>query len=388
MDIPNKRLAIFATHPVQYHVPIWRELAQTLELDIVVYYFSDHSIRGEFNTDFGVKVTWDVPLLEGYEYRFLQRNADLKKKHKVRIPNAQQLLKEGKFDSVLIQGYMHQFERDVIIAAKALGIKTILRGELTDAAKYREIVKRVTRNAYLWWFYRHIDAFCSVGEQATRHLKKRNIPGNKIFFSPYSIDSEFFQSQKEKFNRDDSRRALGINDDRIVFLYCGKLIPCKDPFLLIDAIGKIKNQDISLMVVGDGPLRKSFEKKARAVLGKKLHMAGFINQSKLGQYYRASDIFLLPSKSETWGLVVNEAMQFGLAAIVSDKVGCYSDLIIEGQTGFVFENNNVDSLSEAIVKIVQNKQLLLQMGKNAEEHIKKYSTKASSQGILQSLGHQ
>ncbi|HDY88737.1 MAG TPA: glycosyltransferase family 1 protein [bacterium] len=383
--MPNKRLAIFATHPIQYQVPIWKQLASTEGLEVVVHYLSDHSIKGGLDKGFGVEVTWDVPLLEGYEYRFIERDTDFTKKHKVKIPNVRGLLTEGKFDSVLIQGYTHKFERDVVVEAKRLGIRTILRAELSDSAKKRGLIKQLLRDAYLWWFYRHIDAFCRVGEQAGKHLQRRGIDNKKIFFSPYSIDSEFFESQKKLFDRNAIRQKLSFNDDSIVLLFCGKLIDCKNPFLLIEAIEKISYKNIHLIIVGDGPLRRDFEQRARLVLGDRLLMAGFVNQTQLGKYYCASNIFILPSKSETWGLVVNEAMLFGLPAIVSDNVGCHSDLIIEDQTGFVFENNNVDSLSEAIMKIVQNKRLLLQMGNNSAEHIKNYSTQASVKGILDAL---
>ncbi len=386
MSVPNKRLAVFATHPIQYQVPIWRALAATPGLEIAVHYFNDHCIRGELNAEFGVEVAWDVPLLEGYEYRFLQRNANLQKKLGVKMPNARSLLEKEGFDSILIQGYIYQFERDVVLAAKALHIKTILRAELTDVALPRGVIKSVLRNAYLRWFYRHIDVFCSVGQEAQKHLERHNIADNRIFFSPYCVDSDFFQSQKEKFNRVDSRKTLGISNNEIALLYCGKLIPRKAPLLLVKALANVNQENLSLIVVGDGPLREFFEKEARAVLGQRLHMAGFVNQSKLGQYYRAADVFVLPSKYETWGLVVNEAMQFGLPVIVSDKVGCHPDLLLEGKTGYVFTSGDADSLVERISKILQDKDSFAQMGKIAEEHIKKYSTQASVKGILQSIG--
>ena len=387
--MPNRRLAVFATHPIQYQVPIWRALAATSELDVVVHYFSDHCIQGELNAEFGVEITWDVPLLNGYEYRFLERNANENRNFRTKAFDAKKLLQKGRFDSVLIQGYTHRFERNIIVAAKALNIKTILRGELTDKVYNHGLIKTWIRNAYLWWFYKYIDAFCCIGKEAQQHLYKRHILDDRIFFSPYSVDSDLFQSQKKNLNRIDSRNSLGIGDNEVTFLYCGKLIQRKNPLLLAEAVGILKDKyNLSLIIIGDGPLCPNVEKKIRPLLGHKLHMPGFVNQSKLGLYYRAADVFVLPSNFETWGLVVNEAMQFGLPVIVSNKVGCHSDLVLEGQTGYLFQASNVNSLAEKMSILIEDRDSARKMSKNAKEHVRKYSMRASVRGILQSLGHE
>ncbi len=126
------RLAIFATHPIQYQAPLWRELARTPGLDVVVYYFSDQSVRGGMDPGFGIPVKWDVKLLDGYEHVFIKRDANLARPSSVKIPQPYSILGEGRFDWVLLQGYTHCFERQVARAAKRLGIKVIIRGEFSE----------------------------------------------------------------------------------------------------------------------------------------------------------------------------------------------------------------------------------------------------------------
>ncbi len=382
-----RRLAVFATHPIQYQVPVWKALAAIPGLATVVHYFSDHSVRGEIDPGFGTNVAWDIPMLDGYEHRFIQRDAYRKGKFRTGRFNPGKLLVEGRFDSVLLQGYINRFERAVAVSAKALNIKTVLRADFIDLGYHRGIFKSLVRPFYLRWFYKHIDAFCYFGKNGKRHLLNYNIPEDRTFFAPHSVDSALFHAQSSKFSRTNSRRFLGISDDETVLLFCGKLIPLKMPQLILDAVERLEMKDkLALIVVGDGPLRASFEERASTLFGQRLYMAGFVNQSKLGRYYSAADIFILPSEYETWGLVVNEAMYFGLPVIVSNRVGCHPDLVIEGKTGYVFAANDANDLAEKISLAAEDRRSLKRMGENAARHIGDYSTERGVQGILQAIG--
>src|SRR5260221_10012730 len=112
------RLGVFTTHPVQYTVPLWRALARTPGLEVVVHYFSDISLRGGLDRDFGVNVTWDVPLLEGYEHTFVSRDCAPDDFKAARIADAPGLLRAGRFDVGQVGGYMYRFERQVVAAAR------------------------------------------------------------------------------------------------------------------------------------------------------------------------------------------------------------------------------------------------------------------------------
>ena len=98
------KLAIFATHPVQYHTALWRSLAAVPGLEVHVYYFSDHSVRGGIDPGFGVRVAWDVPLLQGYEHTFLSRNADISRAWGVGVKGGEEILSKGGYDWVMLQG--------------------------------------------------------------------------------------------------------------------------------------------------------------------------------------------------------------------------------------------------------------------------------------------
>jgi glycosyltransferase involved in cell wall biosynthesis len=384
----SKRLGIFVTHPIQYFAPMWRKLAAYPGLSVRVHFFSDQSVRGGQDAGFNVPVAWDVPLLEGYDHSFVSRTADLSRPLSVSLPDARRVLREGQFDWVMIHGCTHRFEIQVVCAARRLGIFVLQRGEFTDVRPYKAVwYRRLVRDYYLRWFYRHVRHFCYIGDNARRHLMRLGITEDRLFFSPYSVDSDLFEEQYRRLDRETCRRELGIALDQYVLLFSGKFIPRKAPLLLLEAIAKIPNKEkLTLLMLGDGVLRPEVESRARDLLGERAILPGFVNQTQLGRYFRAADAFVLPSVFETWGLVVNEAMHFRLPVIVSSGIGCAPDLVRNGETGRVFPVGDADALAKHIQEFLDAPAKARRMGDTAGEHIRRYSTEASAIGIAQALG--
>jgi glycosyltransferase involved in cell wall biosynthesis len=384
----SKRLGIFVTHPIQYFAPMWRKLAAQPGLSVRVHFFSDHSVRGGEDEGFQVPVAWDVPLLEGYDHSFLRRTADLSKPLSVSLADARGLLRAGQFDWVMVHGYTYRFELQVVRAARRLGVPVLQRGELTDARPYEPVwYRRLLRDSYLKWFYRQINRFCYIGANARRHLLRMGVKEDRLFFSPYSVDSSLFEEQYRRLDRETCRRELGISSEQLVLLFSGKFIARKAPLLLLDAIARLdETENLALLMLGDGVLRPEVESRARAVLGDRAFFPGFVNQTQLGRYFRAADIFVLPSIFETWGLVVNEAMHFRLPAVVSSGVGCAPDLIRNGETGRVFPIGDAKELANCLQEFLDMPDRARITGAAAGEHIRGYSTDASASGVIRAIG--
>ena len=384
----NKRLGIFVTHPIQYFAPLWRELAAYPGLSVRVHFFSDLSVRGAPDPGFKVPVAWDVPLLDGYDHVFISRTADVSKPLSVALPDARATLRDGGFDWVMVHGYTNRFEIQVVRAARALGIPVLLRGELTDVRPSEAPWHcRLLRDWYLKWFYGQVDRFCCVGQNARWHLLRLGVGEDRIFFSPYSVDSALFEGQRARLGREECRERLGIGPGQLVLLFSGKFIPRKAPLLLLEAISRLRERErVTLVMLGDGELRPAVEAVAREVLGGRAFLPGFVNQTQLGPFFRAADVFVLPSLFETWGLVVNEAMHFGLPAVVSSKVGCGPDLVCEGKTGLVFPAGDAQGLANCLQKFLDEPGLARCMGEAAQEHVRAYSIEASLKGVRQALG--
>jgi glycosyltransferase involved in cell wall biosynthesis len=117
-----------------------------------------------------------------------------------------------------------------------------------------------------------------------------------------------------------------------------------------------------------------------------VHFVGFKNQTELPQYYGLADIFVLPSGiGETWGLVVNEAMCFGLPIIVSDLVGCGSDLVKPAENGYTFPVGDVKELVNRLEGLIANRESRIAFGEKSFEIIQNYNYEKDVDGILTAM---
>jgi glycosyltransferase involved in cell wall biosynthesis len=380
------KIGVFATHPVQYHVPLWRELAASPDLDTKVFYFSDQGLSAKIDPGFGRVVTWDVPLLEGYEHEFIRKNP-ISDVTSSQIPDLAEFLTKERFDVILLNGYTHRFCRQLISMKRRFGYRIALRGEFTDVAETaRPWWKLTLRNAYLKWFYSKIDQFCPIGSEAIDHLKKRGIPESRMTLTRYAVDDSLIKRQKSDFPRDATRQALGLPEETILFLFSGKLISRKQPLLLAEAAAALaKNKRFAVCYLGSGEQMTTVEALLRPQLGDRLLMPGFVNQNELGRYFAAADVFVLPSAYDTWGLVVNEAMHWGLPCVVSDKTGCHRDLVEPGVTGFIHAWDNAAELKKHLQRFLDEPNLATRLGRNALARIEPYRIARTAMDLTNAL---
>ena len=376
------RLGIFSTHPIQYQVPLWRRLDKNPDLEIQVFYFSDQGVSESVDPGFNHVVTWDLPLLDGYQYEFLSKRPIIEAKAFC-ISSIDEFMESHQFDVILLHGYTHKFARQIIRRKRHHGYRVILRAEFTEMPRSTFRWKKLPRKAYLNWFYKHVDHFCPIGKDAIDHLKYFGIEETKMTLSPYSVDDELFERLSKNLLKLACRGRLGIEKHDKVFLFSGKLIPRKQPLLFAEAILKLCKQypELTVIFLGSGPQYENLKQLLEPELGLKFHAPGFVNQSALGPYFKAADVFVLPSKYDTWGLVVNEAMHFGLPCIVSDMVGSRHDLIIPGETGLVFDHGSADELASCIRHFLDKAELSVLMGEKAHKHIQNYTIEKTVNGI-------
>jgi glycosyltransferase involved in cell wall biosynthesis len=389
------RLAIITTHPIQYQAPIWRQLAQEPDLDVHVFFGSDFSVRGYTDAGFGVTVKWDVPLAEGYAHTFLSTNPAIGGTDgffRLRTDGLRGHLKAFKPDCALICAYTPFFFWETLCILRILHIPVIVRAETTDVAKDRMWMKRWLRSVFLRAFYSQCSQFLAIGQNSRAHYAARGIPASHIGWAPYCIDTDLFEEHVQTFlpRREALRRELGFSADHTVFIFSGKLIPKKDPLTLaraLEAMTDAERWDVGLIVLGDGELHAEMEVRCRHALGEHAVFAGFVNQSELGRYYAAADCLVLPSQySETWGLVVNEALQFGIPAIVSDRVGCHPDLIVPGETGCIFPVRDVGALKvclQNIIGLTTTDRRIISEG--CRQQARLYSSKVAANGIVEAV---
>ena len=179
-------------------------------------------------------------------------------------------------------------------------------------------------------------------------------PSSRIRIVPCCIDVDAFRSgaRQARDNREQIRAGWDVAGNELVVLFVGKLVDLKRAGDLLDAAGALvrAGRAVRVVLVGTGPLEAKLRRQA-SDLHVPATFAGFVNQSFLPKFYVAADLLVLPSESETWGLVVNEAFACGLPAIVSDRVGCAPDMICHDVTGRVVPIGGGQELVRAIEEI-------------------------------------
>lgn len=388
------RVTFVASHPIQYQVPIFRLLAASDEIDFRVFFamLPDATTQG---AGFGVEFEWDIPLLEGYSYEVLENvsaQPGLTHFRGCDTPGILQELKRREVDVVIVNGWVVKTCLQTLRACRKLRIPCMVRGEanhLRPRAWWKRLLQRQLIRRY--------DVFLPIGSANRAFYRSYGIEDIRMFDAPYCIENRRFQSAAKQFlpDRDVDRRRWSIGENQTCFLFCGKFESKKYPMELIHAFEVAVQDEASiaggsvgtmrLLMVGDGELRAECE---RYSIERELPItfAGFLNQSEIVRSYVASDCLVLPSDhGETWGLVVNEAMACGLPAIVSDQVGCAGDLIVEGETGWVFPFGDWARLMRLMILANQNQEKTRSMRPYCLERVSRYSPEIAAEGILDAV---
>jgi len=383
------KLAILTSHPIQYQVPLFKKLAEHKEIDLTVYFCWDFGVKEKYDPGFGKKIKWDIPLLEGYKYKFL-RNLSPKPSSSFFghiNPLIIKELQKNQYDAIWVHGYTSLTNLFAFLGAWISKTPILLRGE-SHLLNYRPWWKRILKQIILTLLFRWISAFLPIGKLNKEYYKHYGVPESKMFLTPYAVDNDFFRARyQELFNkREDFKKEAGFDPNLPVILYVSKMIPRKKAMDLLRAFHMITEKiDAQLVMVGDGEERPLLEKYARDNNLKNVYFMGFKNQTELPKFYIMSDVFVLPSTEEPWGLVINEALNFGLPIITTDRVGAAYDLIKNDENGFIYPAGDIWKLSSYLLKVLKDSELREKMGKRSLGIISKWSFKEDIEGILSAL---
>lgn len=383
-----KKIAIITTHPIQYNAPFFKKLAESFELK--VFYTWGQAKNIVYDPGFGRERMWDIPLLEGYNYTFVNNVSSNPGSHHFRgiiNPTLIDEINEYGAEVLLIYGWSFKSHLKAIIHFYKKKI-ILFRGDSTLLDEKKGLsLKKIARTLFLRWLYKKIDYALYTGEANKDYFIKYGVKKNKLFYAPHAVDNErFFDTQgiwaveAEKW-----RQELGVQKSQIVILYAGKLEPKKDPEILLKAFMKCAALDAKLIYVGNGVLENKLKNMAKE--DKRIIFLPFQNQLKMPVVYRLGNIFVLPSigPGETWGLAVNEAMACERGIIVSDKCGCAVDLVKNEINGHIFGAGDLQSLEMILLKIYENRGHIESMGNESGRIIKRWQYKLSIETIISIL---
>jgi glycosyltransferase involved in cell wall biosynthesis len=314
------RIVLLTEIPAPYRIPLFNALARQADIDLRVLFLSRNDPRrdypvyeGEMHFDWDVLPGRDV-VLSG---RWLVVNVGTRRAIRRLDPNL-----------VLTGGWNQPAYWSALTAQPP----TVVWVESTGRDERRgrgpaEWAKRLA--------IRRAAAFLVPGSASRAYLRSLGVPNTKIAVAPNAADVEIFAAVST------NRRP---ENDRCTFVCVSRFSPEKGVDVLARAADGV---DADVLLVGDGP----DEKRIRDVAPRNVTFAGRVERDRLPDWYARADAFVMPSRSETWGIAMNEAAAAGLPLIATDAPGAAYDLIDEGVNGYRVPVDDVPALRNALARV-------------------------------------
>jgi glycosyltransferase involved in cell wall biosynthesis len=346
------RLAVVVSHPIQYYAPWFRHLAAAGDLQLRVFYLSDHGLKPRHDVHFRTAFAWDTDLLSGYAHEFVPnraRHPDVTRFAGLRNPGLHRALIGFSPDAILLFGYAHRTHLQLILRPPA---PLVFRG---DSHLLGQAQTRWLKRILLRFLCRRFAAVTYVGQANRDYFRAFGVPERKLFFAPHAVDAVHFSPTPANTAQAAALRARLNLDAMTVVLFAGKLVPAKQPRELLQAFIDLAPADAALVFIGEGAEKPALQQLAARHPACTVHFLPFANQSEMPARLLLADIFALPSRGhyETWGLAVNEAMHLGVPCLVSDRVGCQRDLVTDGETGWVFAAEDLSALRQKLAQALR-----------------------------------
>ncbi|HUM04671.1 MAG TPA: glycosyltransferase [Terriglobales bacterium] len=374
----KRRIVILTEIIAPYRIPVFNALAARPDADLHVIFLSE--------TDPGLR-QWHV---YRNEIRF---SHEVLRSYRGRVAGFNMLLTRGMSSAlkksdpqvIVAGGYNYLAMWEAQRWARKRGVPFLLWSEsnVSDARRNFRWVEAAKRK-----FIRSGQGYVVPGTSAASYLKTFGVAEDRIFVAPNAVDAEQFLEMSVEARRDPNLRVRLRLPDRYV-LYVGRFVRSKGVFDLLDAyatLPKETRQVASLVMVGDGPEREELVRRSRAIDGGETVFPGFLQRDELPALYALADVLVLPTYSDTWGLVVNEAMACGLPVIVTRAAGCVADMVKHGENGFLTDVGDVPAMSQAMKQIVNDPGLRERLGRCSMATSARFTPQMWAEGIAEAAG--
>lgn len=367
------RLAIVASHVIQYQDPLFRMLAREPDVDLTVLYCSRHGLDAFRDADMATTLSWDIDLL-GYPHRFLwNASRDLNRGFwRLVNPGIVAALAGRGYDAVIFMTGWGSFTALLgMLTCRLFRIPFFVYGDSSFPPPETSARSRI-RARLMRMLFAITTGFMTSGVLNADYYRHYGADPRRFFLLPWAIDNERFarESGLQPGEREALRARYGVAPDAVVFLFSAKLVERKDPFALLKAYERMRHRERAAVVfMGDGVLREPLERYARSHDLGGAHFIGFVNQSAIPKHYAMADVFVLPSTYEPRGAVINEAMAVGLPVVVTDRCGSLGDIVLDGDNAFVYPAGDAGALAEILDRLVDDPALRARMAQRSREII-------------------
>lgn len=329
---------------------------------------------------------WDRVEVQGFRRRTLIQDRDYQDvPARERSRMMRDALEEERPDVVAISGWGFSEARAAVSWCRLNGRVAILMSDSQerDAERhwYKEAIKRQLIKEY--------DSALVAGERHAQYVVKLGMERSRIFTGYDVIDNHHFARGAEAARLDADGRRSDLGLPRDYFLCSARFLPKKNLSTLLQAFGQYREQAglgaWDLVLLGDGPLMPQLrDERARLGLEASVLFPGFKQYDELPAFYGLARAFVLPSTSEQWGLVANEAMAAGLPVLVSKACGS-AELVREGENGFRFDPMNPRELAGLMTKLTRADERLAEMGHSSRRIIDARAPSAFAKGLVEAI---
>jgi glycosyltransferase involved in cell wall biosynthesis len=369
------KLVIVTEIIAPYRIPVFNALAKREELELHVIFLSENDPSLRQWRVYKEEIKFQYHVLPSWRRRFGRFNV---------------LINGGVFSalnkigphSVLCGGYNYLASWECAYWARLHRVPLLLWSESTafDRRRGHRFVEFMKSR-----FLNMCSAFVVPGRSSFEYLQNLEISDRRIFTAPNAVDVHLFSALAEEARRNEPEVRAAHSLPLRYFLYVGRLVRDKGILDLVGAYSQLNDEiraKIGLVFVGDGPDRGELTEQASRITTGTIQFAGFVHREELPQFYALADALIFPTRSDPWGLVVNEAMSCALPVIVTSVAGCTADLVQDGWNGFVTSPGNVSQLASAMRQLADDLTLRAEMGSRSRERIEAYSPAAWAAGLV------
>ena len=373
----RKSVAILTEIISPYRIPVFNELSNDPRIDLEVLFFSQTERRR----------SWRIPLEKiRFTYRVLQGILVSQRYQGGPIflnPTIVYDIWKGKYHSIICFGYHHPTIWLALIAGKMSRTRVLLWSESTsmDHRSPNKIVEYIKR-----YLVGKFDGFVAAGRSQVDYLKSLGAKDNYIWVAPDSVDSDYFVQQSKLYRdrKTEIKRELGVVGP--IILYVGRMLDDKGIPELIEAFQKVVvEHDATMLLVGDGPDIDRYREVCSRRSITSVRFEGFCSQEVLPKYYAIADFLVFPTRSDPWGLVLNEAMCAGLPVICSRAAGASAELVYQGCNGLLHQPENVDEIYSHMLTLLRDEKMRKNMGLESQQIIASFHPKKMARGFVEAI---
>ena len=374
----NRKLVLLTEIIAPYRIPVFNALAHEPGIDLHVIFFSENDPALRQWLIYKDEIHFSYEVLNSRRLRLGRLNLLLNRGLAAAVRKAAP-------DAIICGGYNYAASWHAQSWARRNRVPFLIWVESTiqDLRQGGPLIE-----ALKTCFLRRCSAYVAAGKSSSEYLLEFGIQPRLIFTAPNAVDNDFFATQAAavRSRAHDERQALGLPER--FFLFVGRLIRAKGVFDLLNAYASLPpetRERVGLVLCGDGEVRGELQTQAAKIAPGRIVFPGFVQREKLAAYHALAETLVLPTHSDTWGLVVNEAMACGLPIIVTGVAGCAADLVEDGWNGRVVAAHDVRQLASALSLLAADPPLRVRMGDHSRERIALYSPERCASGMAQSV---